>query len=572
MTFSAPDRLKRSHLNPLQLQAVAEIEMRRRLRISQTTETVIEYQDESQRAKRINPYRKYLNAPVTFGEEVLGEHYTDDVIKVFQSVRDNQVTIARSANATGKTHAAARIAVWFYKAFEDSQVYTTCAPPVDNLKLLLWGELGSVTAKHPELFRDDRIISLHIEHQQDEETEKKSFITGVTIPASGTSAQRKAKFSGKHAPHLLFIIDEGDAIPDEVYEGIETCMSGGHARLLVMFNPRHESGPVYRMERDQQANIVELSAFRHPNVVTGEDIITGAVDRQKTLRRINEWTRPLAGDEKPDNECFNVDEHCPYLVGEVGYSLKGVAYPPLPAGWRKVTNSIFFYIVLGLYSPMGEEQLISLTWINDARARWDAYVAVNGEKPPIGVAPILGQDQAEFGRDKSVICLRYGGWVKPFIMWSGMDPDISATKGADIYHAYNAHLANVDATGVGAGVAPKMSRLGCNAHSIKVASSPTYETELGEFGILRDQLWWSVREWLRTDPGAMLPPDEDLTEELMTPTYEVASGRLRVMSKDMMKDLLKRSPDRADSLCLTFAEPPVVEAMSMKQYLEKRGR
>lgn len=516
--------------------------------------------------KGVNPYRKYLNAPVKFGEEVLGERYTDDVIKVFQSVRDNQVTIARSANGTGKTHCAARIAVWFYKIFEDAQVYTTSPPPVANLQRLLWGEIGGLVLKHPPLFEEDRSVTLHIERNP------QSFITGVTIPASGTSAQRKAKFSGKHAPHLLFIIDEGDAVPDEVYEGIETCMSGGHARMLIMFNPRHESGPVYRMERDGQGNVIELSAFSHPNVETGEDIIPGAVDRAKTLRRINEWTRPLTGDEKPDNECFNVDDHCPFLIGEVGYSLKGVAYPPLPAGWRKVTNSIFFYIVLGLYSPMGEEQLISVTWINDARARWDSYVVINGERPPANTTPVMGQDQAEFGKDKSGICLRYGGWVKPFIMWSGMDPDISATKGADIYHAYNAHLANVDATGVGSGVANKMSRLGCNAHGIKVASRPTYETELGEFGILRDQLWWSVREWLRTDPGAMLPPDETLLEELMTATYEVASGRLRIMSKDMMKDLLKRSPDRADALCLTFAEPPVVEAMSLKQYLEKRGR
>ncbi len=525
-----------------------------------------------QRSKRVNPYQKYEHAPVQFGREVLGENYTDDVIKVFRSVRDNQVTIARSANGTGKTHGAARIASWFYKVFEDSQVYTTCPPPVDNLKKLLWGEMDSITAKHPQLFRDDKIISLHIERHQDEDSEKKSFITGVTIPVSGTSAQRKAKFSGKHAPHLLFIIDEGDAVPDEVYEGIETCMSGGHARMLIMFNPRHESGPVYRMERDRQGQIIELSAFSHPNVVTGEDIMPGAVDRAKTLRRINEWTRPLAGDEKPDNECFNVDEHCPFLIGEVGHSLKGDAYPPLPAGWRKVTNSIFFYIVLGLYSPMGEEQLISLTWINDARARWDAYVAANGERPPANTTPIMGQDVAEFGKDKNVVCFRYGGWVPPLLAWTGMDPDASATKGADLYHAHNAHLANVDATGVGAGVAPKMSRLGCNAHSIKVASSPTYETELGEFGILRDQLWWSVREWLRTDPGAMLPPDESLPEELMTATYEVASGRLRVMNKDVMKDLLKRSPDHADALCLTFAEPPVVEAMSLAQYLEKRGR
>ena len=75
---------------------------------------------------------------------------------------------------------------------------------------------------------------------------------------SGTEAQREAKFSGKHAPYLLFILDEGDAIPDEVYRGIESCMSGGHARLLIMFNPRAEVGEAYRMERDGRANVIKL--------------------------------------------------------------------------------------------------------------------------------------------------------------------------------------------------------------------------------------------------------------------------------------------------------------------------
>ena len=82
----------------------------------------------------------------------------------------------------------------------------------------------------------------------------------------------------------------------------------------------------------------------------------------------------------------------------------------------------------------------------------------------------------------------------------------------------------------------------------KVASSPTEKTELGEFQILRDQLWWACREWLRTDTGAMLPPDELLVEELQTPTYEVVNGKVRVMKKATMKELLKRSPDRGDAL------------------------
>jgi hypothetical protein len=75
---------------------------------------------------------------------------------------------------------------------------------------------------------------------------------------------------------------------------------------------------------------------------------------------------------------------------------------------------------------------------------------------------------------------------------------------------------------------------------------------MGEFKILRDQLWWSCREWLRADPTSMLPPDEMLVEELLCPTYEIKAGKIRIMDKDTMRELLKRSPDRADALCLTF--------------------
>jgi hypothetical protein len=55
----------------------------------------------------------YALDPVAFGEEVLKEHYTEDVQEVMESVRDNPITIARSANAVGKSHGAARIAAWF---------------------------------------------------------------------------------------------------------------------------------------------------------------------------------------------------------------------------------------------------------------------------------------------------------------------------------------------------------------------------------------------------------------------------------------------------------------------------
>lgn len=492
-----------------------------------------------------NSFGHYRNDPIGFGENVLNESFTNDVKRLMESVRDNPVTIAQSANATGKTHAAARVAVWFYKSFPGSQVYTAAAPPENNLKRLLWGEIGTIVEKHTDLFAGDQVKSLQIS------IGAQNFCCGVTIPMSGTDAQREAKFSGKHASHLLFIIDEGDAVPDEVYRGIESCMSGGHARLLVMFNPRAEVGEAYRMARDGKANVVKLSAFSHPNVVTGKDEITGAVTRATTVRRINEWCRPLAPGETPDAECFELPF---FLEGQFAISQSGQEYPPLKPGHYKVIEPAFSYMVLGEYPAQAATQLISREWIAQARSRWDSYVTQYGEHPPPGTKAVMGLDVGEFGTDANVACFRYGGFVESLVAWNGVDTVATGDRAAMEYQKRQMLYCNVDATGVGAGVAPQMHRSRCSAIPIKVASSPTQKTEMGEFSILRDQLWWACREWLRTDPGAMLPPDEVLLEELQTPTYEIRNGKIRVMDKQTMRELLKRSPDRADSLCLTFAK------------------
>lgn len=488
-------------------------------------------------------FQRYEDDPVAFGQDVLGETFTEEVKTLMMSVRDYPITLARSANATGKTHGAARVAVWFNRCFPDSQVYVAAAPPESNLKKLLWGEISSITEKHPRLFQTDTIRTLFIGRSA------RSFIAGVSIPASGTTAQREAKFAGKHAPHLFFIIDEGDAVPDEVYRGIESCMSGGFARLLVMFNPRNESGEVYRMERDGRANVIRLSAFEHPNVKTGDNVIPGAVSRETTIRRINQWCRPLATGEPVTSECFELP--C-FLVGQTAKSQSGTDYPPLKRGWYRIMEPAFSYMVLGEYPAQGNQQLISREWIAQARSRWDVYVAQHGEIPPVGVYASLGLDVGEYGTDSNVFCSRYGGYVERLIAWTGLDILQTADRAVQEFRLRKAGAIKVDATGVGSGVSPAIQRQGCTAIPVKVASSPTQKSELGEFAILRDQLWWACREWLRMDPGAMLPPDELLIEELQTPTYVIERGKIRIMRKDIMREVLRRSPDRADALCLTF--------------------
>ena len=444
------------------------------------------------------------------------------------------------------SYAAARLAIWFLKCFPGSKVFLSAAPPEDNLKRLLWGQIELLRIKHPDLFIGDTFKSLELA------IDSEWYIAGLTIPNSGTEHEKVAKFSGKHAPYLFFILDEGDAIPDACYKGIEGCMSGGYARILIMFNPRHQTGYVYTKEKRSEGKITVLSAFEHPNVITGKDIYPGALTREETVRRINMYSRPVV---EGDDLSHSVYELPPYLIGATAEADDKSIYPELPGGLRKITDPSFSYMVLGQYPEQSETQLISVAWVKKAQERWLDYVKVNGDKYPVDQRPILGLDVAEMGADYNVVCMRYGNYVLPFEAWNGMDADQTAVKAIDLYYKSKAEKAFIDCMNVGHSLPTSMQKAGCNAIGIKVNTSPTKEVDLGGFEQLTDQLYWSVREWLKDETQqAMLPPDKMLEEELLALEYSIPQAKIKVTPKLILRNQLRRSTDRLDALALTFSQ------------------
>lgn len=522
----------------------------------------------------------YQDDPVGFGQKISGDTYTDDVCRMMESVRDYPITIAKSSNSTGKSYSAARVACWFYKAFPDSKVYVAAAPPEENLRDILWGQIVSVIFGHRDVFKGDSLTDLLLRPSQsaiDMTGDPLHLIRGLRIPTSGDPHIRQAKFSGKHAPHILFILDEGDAIPDEVYAGIETCMTAGFARLLIMFNPRHKAGAVYRMERDQRANVVQLRAFDHPNVVTGRSVIPGAVSAETVVRHINNycrWIDPSVESFDPDSR--DVFKLPAYLEDVVAKREDGSDFSPLRSGYYHVMESIFHHMVLAEYPPQAPQQLISEDWITAARSRWDVYVAQNGEAAPQMTRAKMGFDVADSGADSNVLCFRYGGFVERPIDGVHVFPGIDLAKTEDHaikqYKRRNVEACYVDGTGVGAGVAPHLIRGGCLAAKIMVAERPTRASDLGQFAQLRDQLYWLMREWLQKDPSSMLPPDEKLIGELLIPTYDIFNGHIKITKKQAMKDLLKRSPDRMEALILTFADSVGGIPLNIRQSRQAQAR
>jgi hypothetical protein len=352
-------------------------------------------------------------------------------------------------------------------------------------------------------------------------------------------------------------------------------MSNEHPRLLILFNPRAPQGKIFDMESNGRAKVVELTAFAHPNVITGREVIPGAVSRSVTVKRINEWTRPLARGEKADSSCFEVPD---FLVGTTTVSDSGINYPPLPGGFRKVFIDEFWYMTLAKYPSSGVHQLVAPEWVDMAIGRGRERRKEFGDNPPTGIRPILGLDCAEYGGDNNSLAIRYDYYIAPLESWGGLDTTETTDKTLVIYKQLDPEILQIDALGVGSTIAPLIVRLGRDenppvdvcAFAVKVSREPSKMTfaDQGEFYSIRDEIWWRLREFLRTNPNAILPDDPLLAQEIKTATYTYtdsagrSGGKIKVMSKEEFRKQLKRSPDRADGVCLTFN--PMTRATVMK--------
>ena len=70
----------------------------------------------------------------------------------------------------------------------------------------------------------------------------------------------------------------------------------------------------------------------------------------------------------------------------------------------------------------------------------------------------------------------------------------------------------------------------------------------------RAEMWGLTKEWLKE--GGAIPPDQVLYDDLIGPeTVPRLDGKIQLESKEHMKERGVPSPNRADTLALSFAYP-----------------
>lgn len=404
---------------------------------------------------------------------------TDQQVQILRSVRDHRRTAAPSGHGVGKTFLAACVVLWFLFCFPGSKILTT-APTWFQVENLLWREVRQILSRSAfALYCEAALTTLNLSDEW--------F-------AIGLSTNDATRFQGIHAPYVLIIFDEATGVDMEIWEAAEGVAIGPNDRFLAIGNPTDPTSQFKHVCDSELWNVIHLNAEEHPNVISGKEIIPGAVTK--------EW----------------IDERLAEYGGR--------------------DTALYRARVLGKFPEQGDDMLISLADVERAQKRWVS---------PNGNAKALGVDVARFGSDETIeVEIFENGLVGTPKAFRGQD----TMKTAGSIKAHSAERKAVDDSGLGGGVTDRLKEQNVAILPYN-AGEKAFESD--RFLNRRAETWWMIREALKKDEIS-LPPDNKLAADLTNIKYTYTSrGQIKLESKEDVRKRLGRSPDRGDALAIALA-------------------
>ncbi|MDY8109132.1 DEAD/DEAH box helicase family protein [Fulvimarina sp. 2208YS6-2-32] len=438
-----------------------------------------------------------------FAQEMFGVQLRPKQIEFARAFQDNSFITFKGGVGFGKTYIMAVLTWWALITHNEVQV-TVFGPNETQIRQGLWKEIG----------RFHGLMKLKWFKDQYDYTATRAFRKKdqpncfAEIQLADKDNTTKAR--GIHSRNNFIFVDEATGVADEVIEVLINISTDANPKLCLISNP------------------------------TTADCFFGRTWLDPEISP--DWAK-VHGQMKDNPD------------------LKGDAFEKLVRAYGGAGSRLYRINILGEFPLDSEESMISAELVTEATLNTTSRTT---PQQPI----IWGLDPAGGGKDRSVLIERQGGVVGEPWSWQGITTDQLQTEVADLYHKTPASQRPdqicVDAIGVGDGVYNYLRMAGLPVRAIKVSNRPTRKPEL--FSRLRDQLWWSLKDWLE-EGDRKLPAHDDLSKQICLPTYEYRDGRIKVEAKDQMRKRGRGSPDFADALCLTFGS--TVRIRGADKYLNK---
>ena len=320
---------------------------------------------------------------------------------------------------------------------------------------------------------------------------KEWFAFPRSVNVKATAEEQAETLAGIHADNMLIIVDEASGPPDPVFKPLEGGLTGPINMVILIGNPTQQTGYF--------------------------------IDTHTKYRR--DWI------------CLQWDAEESELVTSLQIERMARKYGKDSNTYRIRVN--------GLPPRATPDTLIPLEWVQAAIDR-DLLTQPNDPM-------VLGIDVGRaLGGDDSVILTRKGPVVKEIETFNGANTQELAYWCLKTIQEREAQVAAIDTIGWGAGTYDTLAtlRVPCDVLPVNVGESSNEPTR---FMRLRDEIWWQLRE--RFQSGTISIPNNDaLVGELTLIKYNFqrsAMERIKIESKQDMRDRGVESPNRADALCLS---------------------
>lgn len=449
--------------------------------------------------------REWLDDPVLWCIQRLGETVWSKQRDILYSIRDNRFTSVPSCHAAGKSFIAARAALWWINTHPPgtAKVVTT-ATTWRQVENVLWMELRRAHARGKLPGRCNRTELLLPIVGSDESAASSEEIVAFGHRPADTDP---TAFQGIHERYVLVIFDEACGIPKALWDSAIGLVANEESRFLVIGNPDDPLSEFANVSEPGSGwHTIHISALDTPNF-TDEDVP-------------DEMRRRL----------------CSQLYRAEAEKRWGL------------TNPLYIAKVLGEFPPYGEDGLIPMKWVRDAQQRYNT----TAETHPVEMGVDLGA-----GGDKNVFCVRKG--AKARVVNDDREPNTIATANKVRRYARQESVESIkiDYIGIGRGAVDYLKlqevadkRFVGALHGIQVGQPAD---DNAAFANRRAEGFWHLRQLFQDGGIAIDPTDDDLAAQLLDLRYEsTPQGRIILESKESMRRRGKNSPDRADALMLAF--------------------
>lgn len=331
----------------------------------------------------------------------------------------------------------------------------------------------------------------------------------IFITQKSAALDKLESLQGLHSDNFWLLCDESSGIEDRVFEYLDGNIASLGGKMLLCGNPIKSTGRFYRAFNELSDNYYTQTV----NTLTIEGIDHRYLEQMRA-------------------------EH-----GE--------------------TSNVWRYKILGEF-PIDEDDvlipqyLIQESWTTDEPDKNNRY-------------PVYwGLDPAGQGNDAAALAKRQGFQLLDKIKLLQGKTDstdiinwIEQEYKRTLPHLYPDRIF-VDSNGLGAATYDRLRDLGYPVVAVNTSRSPDNKNR---FRTMRSELWWRMREWFRS-ARVTQPKDLDLLKELIGVKYAITTtGQIDIEGKPETKKRIGRSPDRADSLMITFKH----DSQLIRDGIKRRG-